>query len=217
MTSMNSSGVLSSLKRTSALKISEEKELKKSTKNYWHINKSHEEKTAKSEICSLFWHWQSEGYCIREGWAEQASLSSGWVELWSCRRGRHLSWATERQMTHLFCMTVCVLISIHDKLAWMFWKSYKWPHLANNRLSSNVGVAVALVFAACTALLALVGPCWQLFRCCKTAHVKFHVEPLWLAVGLSKSVLEKRHGKSSAVSKSFCEGLHSAIVTVIAM
>lgn len=32
MTSMNSSGVLSSLKRTSALKISEEKELKKSNK-----------------------------------------------------------------------------------------------------------------------------------------------------------------------------------------
>lgn len=58
MTSMNSSGVLSSLKRTSALKISEEKGLKK--KNEYHGNEKGAEKSGIH--CR-----QSEGYCIREG------------------------------------------------------------------------------------------------------------------------------------------------------
>lgn len=50
----------------------------------------------------------------------------------------------EREITHLFCMTVCVLIAIDDKLAWMFWKSYEWPDKANNRLSSNVGQSMSV-------------------------------------------------------------------------
>lgn len=100
----------------------------------------------------LLCRWQNKGYCIREGWAEQASLSSGWEELWSCRRGRHLSWATGRDkkrahfgksliwdfkysfleddklewMFHkfLFYWLLCVCLSIQHKTQRVFWRWY---------------------------------------------------------------------------------------------
>lgn len=104
MTSMNSSGVLSSLNSTSALKISEGG-VKRNANDAVAGHQVHADgkRTEGSHICllSLSVSCGAKGYCTREEWVERVSLSSGWEEPWSCRRGRHLSWAAIKKSKHV--------------------------------------------------------------------------------------------------------------------
>lgn len=104
MTSMNSSGVLSSLNSTSALKISEGG-VKRNVNDAVAGHQVHADgKRTHIRLLSLSVSCRAKGYCTREEWVERVSLSSGWEEPWSCRRGRHLFWAAIKKQKNMLSL-----------------------------------------------------------------------------------------------------------------